>query len=170
MRTKLLITLLSCIAFTPLLVKADEYESYTSYDAQDGSIETQYDASNDDTYSEVDYRVPSQYAPRARIPSTGSGDSRSEALAQARFETQMMRERAQQETYRQQIAARHNSQRIAENSREIQENQRRYENNMNMINNVNQAANAATNVARQAKTIGTLMNGGWGSYRDAFNW
>lgn len=152
MRTKLLLTILSCTCtiFTPLFVKADEYESYTSYDAQDGSIETQYDTSND-AYSEVDYRVPSQYAPRAKLP--GSGDSRSEALAQARFETQMMRERAQQETYRQQIAARDNSQRIAENSREIQENQRRYENNMNMINNVNQAANAITSVVRQVQVL-----------------
>ena len=169
MRTKILLTLFSCVVFTPLFVRADEYESYTSYDAQDGSLTTQYDAS-DDTYSEVDYRVPSSYAPRPKLPSAGLRDSRSDALAQARFETQMMREQAQQETYRQQIAARQNSPRIAETSREIQENQRRYENNSNMINNVNQAANAASNVARQAKTIGTLMNGGWDAYRDAFNW
>lgn len=91
-------------------------------------------------------------------------------LANERFETEMLRQEAEQENYRQQIASRQNSQRIAENSREIQENQRRYENNMNTINNVNQAANAASNVARQVKTIGTLMNGGWDAYEDAFDW
>lgn len=144
-------------------VRADEYESYEVVDAQDGSVSYTYD-------SDVDYRVPSSYAPRAKLPSSGTASSRQEALEQARFETEMMRQKAQQVTYQQQMAARANSQRIAENARQVQENQRNYENNMNMINNVNQAANTATNIARNAKTIGTLMNGGWNAYKNAYNW
>lgn len=144
MRTKLLLSIMMLgFCTTASADPSDIYDNYRNY----GS-DRYHDDSNEPSLS------PEQ----------------NHLLAEERFETEMLRQEAQQETYRQQIASRQNSQRIAENSREIQENQRRYENNSNMINNVNQAANAATNVARQAKTIGTLMNGGWDAYRDAFDW
>jgi len=146
MRTKLLLSIIALGVCTSASADPrDIYDNYRSFDS-DRYVDSR-DSSNSSLSSDQE-----------RI------------IANERFETEMLRQEAQQETYRQQIASRQNSQRIAENSREIQENQRRYENNSNMINNVNQAANAATNVARQAKTIGTLMNGGWDAYRDAFNW